>query len=293
MVDPPLLVLQDMPTARCCSPLWPVADARSGGADCDAESVGLEFQTMRTDDRDAQAASFGQAAAAYARARPGYPAEAVRWMLRGVPERVLDLGAGTGALTKELARTVPDVVAVERSIDMLREVRGPHVARVAGVAEALPLRRCSVDAVFVAQAWHWFDHDVACREAARVLRPGGSLCLVWNIRDESVEWVAQLGAVMHSGGEYDMRSENPPVAPPFGAVERRDFRWAHELARGAVLDLVASRSYVIALDSARRLELLQEVEQLLAEHPALKGKERVSVPYVTRCAVAFSQHERG
>lgn len=137
------------------------------------------------DDHAAQARSFGAVAAEYDRVRPGYPPEVVRWGLGDDPRRVLDLGAGTGTLTRLLLGLGHDVVAVEPDPLMREQLLAvtPGARVLAGSAEALPLPDGSVDAVLVAQAWHWTDHARAAVEVARVLRPGGVLVLLWNVRD--------------------------------------------------------------------------------------------------------------
>ena len=138
-----------------------------------------------------RAGSFGAAAEVYDRSRPSYPVEAVRWALPQDARRVLDLGAGTGKLTAVLLDLGLDVVAVEPSAEM--RARIPARAEVLdGSAERIPLPDGSVDAVLAAQAFHWFDLDVALPEIARVLRPGGTLGVLWNERDESVEWVRRV-----------------------------------------------------------------------------------------------------
>jgi SAM-dependent methyltransferase len=141
-----------------------------------------------------------------------------------------------------------------------------------------------VDVVTVAQAWHWVDVERAVPEVARVLRPGGTLGLVWNVRDETVDWVAELGRLMHPGSEHDMFSDAPPVGPPFRPIERRDFAWTHVVDRATVLDLVASRSYFIVLGQAERDEMLRNVRALLDTHPALAGRSEIAMPYITRCS---------
>jgi ubiquinone/menaquinone biosynthesis C-methylase UbiE len=132
-----------------------------------------------------QARSFGAVADDYDRVRPGYPAEVVRWALGEQPRRVLDLGAGTGKLTRVLVAEGHDVVAVEPDA-LMRErlaVACPRARVLEGTAEALPLPDASVDAVLVAQAWHWMDHERAAVELARVVRRGGVVVLLWNLRD--------------------------------------------------------------------------------------------------------------
>lgn len=144
-----------------------------------------------------RAASFEHGADTYAAVRPGYPDEAVSWLVPDDAGGVLDLAAGTGKLTALLAaRPGRDVVAVEPAGAMLRHLREslPGGTTLAGMAEAIPLPDGSVDAVVVAQAWHWFREAEASAEIARVLRPGGTLGMVWNSRDETVGWVARFGA---------------------------------------------------------------------------------------------------
>lgn len=179
---------------------------------------------MPDDDRSAaqhqrQASSFGAAAAAYERGRPPYPAEAIDWLLPDGASRVLDLGAGTGKLTRLLRDRGLDVLAVEPSAGMREQLARavPDVPLHAGSAEEIPLADGSVNAVLVAQAWHWVDLSRAVPEVARVLVPGGRLGLVWNIRDEREDWVAELGRILHDPGEH-RRPDRGIIGPPFGPV---------------------------------------------------------------------------
>jgi SAM-dependent methyltransferase len=134
------------------------------------------------------AVGFGRAAGAYERGRPGYPSDALAWLAErlelGPGRTVLDLAAGTGALTRALLTTGAEVVAVEPVAEMRSAL--PAETRVLdGTAEAIPLGDATADAVTVAQAFHWFDGPVALAEIHRVLRPGGVLALVWNRRDQA------------------------------------------------------------------------------------------------------------
>ncbi|WP_432541862.1 class I SAM-dependent methyltransferase [Kineococcus sp. SYSU DK002] len=227
------------------------------------------------------ARSFGAAAGAYARARPGYPDDAVDFLAAGA-RRVLDLGAGTGKFTEALLRRGREVVAVEPSTRMLAELRARlDVEAREGTAEATGLPDASVDAVVVAQAWHWVDPARAVPEVARVLRPGGTLGLVWNVRDESVPWVGRVWAIAQRGTEHEMRASAGNVGAPFGAGESFTTRFEHVTDRAGVLDLVASRSYVIVLPEAERADVLAEVGRVLdGEFGA--GAE-IRVPYLTHC----------
>ncbi|MBV6696837.1 class I SAM-dependent methyltransferase [Kitasatospora aureofaciens] len=231
-----------------------------------------------------RARSFGAEATAYQHGRPGYPQALIGSAVPREARRVLDLGAGTGKLTRLLVDAGLDVVAVEPDEAMRDQLAAavPKAAVRAGSAERIPLADGSVDAVVVAQAWHWFDQNTAVPEIARVLAPGGTLSLVWNVRDESEPWAAELGALMHRSTRQEIDTQ-PVVPAPFGAPERLDIRWQHVTTRAGIVDMVASRSYVIALPEAERARLLADVEELLDTHPDLAGRDEIAMPYLTRC----------
>jgi SAM-dependent methyltransferase len=234
--------------------------------------------------RRRQASSFGAAAAAYERGRPPYPPEAVDWLLPQGASRVLDLGAGTGKLTRELLDRGLDVVAVEPSEGMREQLARavPGAAVYAGSAEEIPLPDRSLDAVLVAQAWHWVDRGRAVPEVARVLVPGGRLGLVWNIRDEREDWVAELGRILHDPGDHQ-RGDRGIIGPPFGPVEHRDVEWTHRLSRDELIDLAASRSYVITMTDQERAAVLAGVAHLADRRLGPAGAGELALPYVTEC----------
>ena len=237
--------------------------------------------------RTVHAASFEHAARAYQRGRPPYPPALLEWVVPRGARRVLDLGAGTGKLTTLLTAAGLDVVAVEPSASMRDQLAAvaPRSAVLAGTAESIPLPDASVDAVVVAQAWHWVDPRLAVPEVARVLRPGGRLSLVWNVRDHTEPWVALLDTVLERHTRREIDTE-PEVGAPFTDVDRTEIRWRHRLGRGELLDMVASRSYVIVLDEQQRRDLLGDVTELLDTHPDLRGRAEFELPYVTRCTRA-------
>jgi SAM-dependent methyltransferase len=230
------------------------------------------------------AASFGLAATAYERGRPPYPEEALDWLLPAGASRVVDLGAGTGKLTRQIHQRGLPVTAVEPTDGMRAELTRvlPGIPALAGSAEALPLPDHSADAVLCAQAWHWVDPARAVPEVARVLTPGGRLGLIWNLRDDREDWVRRLGELINS--PELLRDHH--LSSPFGPAETRDFGWTHQIGLPRLLDLVASRSYVILLGDQERAELLDRVRDLTATHPDLAGRDTFALPYVTHCVRA-------
>jgi len=239
-----------------------------------------------------RARSFGPIATTYDRVRPGYPADAVAWVLAdherpgNAAKRVLDLGAGTGRLTRSLVALGLDVVAVEPDPSMraVLEERVSGAEVLTGSAESLPLDDGAVDAVLGGQMWHWVELEKAVPEVARVLRPGGTLGLLWNFRDERVPWMAELGAILggddvHGGPAQVML---PPGAP-FTARAARDFPWTHDVARRDVVTLISTRSQVQVMPEEERAALLAQVSELVDSHRALTNHERVEIPYVTSC----------
>jgi ubiquinone/menaquinone biosynthesis C-methylase UbiE len=227
--------------------------------------------------------SFGSVADAYERGRPTYPAEAVQWMLGDRPLTVLELGAGTGKLTRVMARLGHDVHATDPDPVMLqileREVPGVRTAEAS--AEDIPLGDASVDAVIAAQAFHWFDLDSALPEIARVLRPGGHVCLVWNYRNEKIPWVRRLGTLIGTQESQLDPAQSLIFSELFGFVEEREFTHWQVIDRQSIQDLVLSRSNVAVLGERERAAKLAEVLAFYDEYG--RGMDGMQLPYVTRC----------
>ncbi len=227
--------------------------------------------------------SFGGVAEAYERGRPTYPVEAVRWMLGESPRTVLELGAGTGKLTRVAAALGHDVHATDPDEAMLqileREVPGVRTAQ-AG-AEEIPLGDASVDVVMAGQAFHWFDLDRALPEVARVLRPGGRICIVWNFRNEKIPWVRRLGTIIGTQEQDTDPAQALIFSELFGFVEDHEFTHWQGIDRESIQDLVLSRSNVAVLDEAGRAAKLAEVLAFYDEYG--RGMDGMQLPYVTRC----------
>jgi SAM-dependent methyltransferase len=229
-----------------------------------------------------QRLSFGVVAHAYDQVRPSYPAEALRWALGEGSARVVDLGAGTGLLTEVLVRSGHQVTAVEPDPGMSARlaVRLPDAVVVEGSAEAIPLPDGSADAVTAGQAYHWFDPEAAHAEIARVLRPGGVFAPVWNLRDESVDWVARMSELV--GIDRDGSTGGKQLAPDqfgdaFGVVERRDFHYSQPHTADSLLALVQSRSWYLTASEGRRAELRAAIHSLTVDLPS-----SFELPYVSR-----------
>jgi SAM-dependent methyltransferase len=221
------------------------------------------------------ARSFELAAEEYEATRPSYPDEVLDLLPVANDATVLDLGAGTGKLTRVLARRYAHVVAVE-PLDAMRGILErvvPGVEALAGTAEQIPLGEASVDAVFAAQAFHWFDHDRAIPEIARVLRPGGVLALVWNGPDESrpnplpPAFREYLGELRRERSKLD---DMPPwrelvARGPFEEAQVRAVPHDHVLDRAGQLDNARSVSWIASRDADDRERVLARLGELLPE----------------------------
>lgn len=236
-----------------------------------------------------RATSFGSAAAAYERGRPGYPSEAVDFVLPPGARRVLDLGAGTGKLTRQLVARGLHVVAVEPLEEMRAELARvlPEVRVLAGTAEAIPLPDASVDAVLVAQAWHWVDPVRALPEVARVLARGGWLGLLWNrpLEPEG-SWPFELARVVARRARGGQPTQPTPTSTPFGPDETTTVPWTRWTTPDGLVDDFTSRSHIITLPDDERARLVAEVRDLLAAHPETTGRDDLSVPWQTYCVRA-------
>jgi len=248
---------------------------------------------LRGSRRDTQGrVGFETASDVYERGRPGYQEDLVAFVVEraGIGEgtRVLDLAAGTGKFTRELLPFGARCVAVEPSASM-REMLSrvvPGVPAIAGVGEAIPLRSGSMEAVVVAQAFHWFDAQLSLGEIARVLRPAGVLSLAWNERDEHDPVMVELARMTRWDRcmPYPVGMDFSPIIDAshrFGPVTRTEFHFTQPLDRQALVDQVASRSYVRVLPDDERAGFLAEVA-------AFAGtlEEPVMMPYNTQLFTA-------
>ncbi|MGW4153089.1 class I SAM-dependent methyltransferase [Micromonospora chersina] len=233
-----------------------------------------------------QALSFGAAAAEYDRFRPRYPEEALRWALDGLgaPARVVDLGAGTGILTRGVLALGHRVVPVEPDPGMRAQLAAatPGTTALAGSAEAVPLPDGSADAVLVGQAYHWFDREPAHAEIARVLRPGGTFAPIWNVRDERVGWVAELTRIAHLGDNAgDVTEKYADFGVAFAPVELGEFAHTTTLTPDEVVGMLHTRSYWLTATPAEQERIDRELRELFATHADLAGRATVELPYRT------------
>jgi ubiquinone/menaquinone biosynthesis C-methylase UbiE len=229
------------------------------------------------------ARSFGGVADAYDRGRPSYPREAAVWLTSEQPLSVLELGAGTGKLTEQLVALGHDVHATDPDPKMLAvlEKHLPEVRVSQATAEEIPAGDSSYDVVVSAQAFHWFDHDKALPEIARVLRPRGRLSLVWNQRDERIPWVKRLGRIIGTQDQLNDPVEVLERSRLFGEAERESFRFWQLVDRHSIRDLVRSRSNVAVLSTAEQEAKMAEVLAFYDEYG--RGMDGMQLPYTASC----------
>lgn len=238
---------------------------------------------------DLAARGFQAGAAAYELARPGYPDEALavlRSELRiDQGTTVCDLAAGTGKLTRRLVELGASVVAVEPVKGMRAQLQAavPGVEAVEGTAESIPLPDASVDVVTVAQAFHWFEAPSALVEIARVLKPGGGLAMVWNERDESTAWVAEMSRLIRWHERTVSRYQHVDwagvvaEAQRFTRLQERSLQWDQPMTRDMLADRVRSISYIAVMPPTERERLAAEVTTLVGRLP-----EPFALPYLCR-----------
>lgn len=242
------------------------------------------------------AKGFALRAEEYERARPLYPQGLVDTMLqtlgltgdRGLL-RVLELAAGTGKFTRSLVSAGLETVATEPLPQMFSELRAnlPEVPVVASTAESIPFGSDTFDVVVAAQAFHWFDPKVAHAECARVLRPGGGLALIWNVRDDSYPWIADLKELIDKWDDQIPRhehrawDEDAAAHHGFASLGRIDVVNLQPMDLGRLVERVVSTSFIATLDEETRKQVIEQVESLVNTHPDLAGKQSFMFPYRT------------
>lgn len=245
----------------------------------------------------AAAEGFQSGATTYANGRPGYADDAVDWLKTDLEltsgSVALELGAGTGKFTRRLLATGADIIAVEPVAAMRAELAAacPTVRVVEAGAETLPFEPAAVDVVVCAQSFHWFANKTALAEIRRVLKPGGRLGLIWNVRDERVPWVEALTEIMrpYEGDApryHDAHWKPLFPADGFSALEARHFAYQHTGTPDQVIvNRVLSTSFIAALPADEQARVVARVRDVIAASPDLAGRDEVSYPYET---VAYS-----
>ena len=232
--------------------------------------------------------TFGAHADAYERARPAWPEEAARWLVPEGAELVVELGAGTGKLTRAVAALDVRVVAVEPDPRMLAVLRGLGLEGVDGSAEAIPFDDGVADAVVAGSSLHWFELEQALPEIHRVLRAAGRFGFGWNHRDDRHPAIAGMSEIVYAaqarrrGPRWRSRDWVTELSASglFRDVEHARFEHVHELPREALADHLLSFSGVAALPEDARGRVFREVAELLDSDQSVSGGGTLRLPFV-------------
>jgi SAM-dependent methyltransferase len=243
-------------------------------------------------DRETRRLSFGSVATDYDRYRPSPPPQALDWLIPPGAQAILDLAAGTGAVTRELAGRAPRIIAVEPD-ERMRSVltaRCPEAEVLAGRGEDIPLPDASVDAVVISAAWHWLDPERAVPEITRVLRVGGVLGVMWTFRDVRIGWVAEFNQLARESREADRspdavpgghrrREVAFPPGTPLSPVEQHTVEFSLPMTKDELVGLLGTYSGVITLDRERRADFSRRVRAFLDRQPW----DRTDLALICRC----------
>jgi len=250
-------------------------------------------------DRETRRLSFGSVATDYDRYRPAPPPQALDWLIPPGVRAVLDLAAGTGAVTRELVGRAERVIAVEPDERMraVLSARCPEAEVLPGRGEDIPLPDASVDAVVISAAWHWLDPERAVPEITRVLRVGGVLGVISMGRDVRVPWVAEFNqlrevdrepdATKRGGAQPDgdpdqrrrRREVTFPPGTPMSAVEEHTVEFTLPMTKDELFGLLGTYSGVITLDPGQREGFSRRVRAWLDRQPW----DRTDLPLICRC----------
>ena len=237
---------------------------------------------------------FSQVAQLYQQVRPDYPQALVDWMRHDLfldqNAHLVDLGAGTGKFLPYLKQVSHQLSAVEPVSEMLEELKlkYPDVHRVQADSQQMPFATHSIDAIFCAQAFHWFSDHATLEEVHRVLKNGGHFCLIWNQRDLNVDWVMALNNIIspyegttprYHSGDWKKVFEKQNL---FRLKSVKVFSFLHQ---GTVENVVSKRllstSFIATLPNDEQLRLKQQFEQIIYEHLGKKPQETIEFPYIT------------
>lgn len=203
--------------------------------------------------------------------------------------KILDLGAGTGKFTKLLLPFFKNIIAIEPVDGMRKKFQTlfPEVQIMFGTAEEIPLESCSVDFVLCAQAFHWFNAPVAIQEIYRILKPNGGLGLLWNVRDESFDWVRRLTEIIDPYEDGAPRYKKMywkqafDETNYFSKLNHQSFSYIQDGSIETIVDRIASISFISTLPDKTRQQILSDVRELIATHPQTKNTNIINLPYKT------------
>ncbi len=249
----------------------------------------LPLSQLPAQEKARRSGSFGAVASHYGRYRPGPPPEAVNWILPTPVGTVVDLGAGTGALTRLLTDRAAEVIAVEPD-DRMRSVlvdEVPGISAVKGRGEAIPVPDASVDAVLASASWHWMDPVATLAEVSRILTPGGILGVLWSGPDPEGAFLVrartilsdQFATVVMGDAFRPAPSLEIPSGFPFDRPETQVFRWDVALDADALIGLLGTFSRIITMPEENRRRLIDEARRLLGELLAVEGEVTVDVTF--------------
>ena len=267
----------------------------------------VALSDLPPEEKARRAASFGAVAGDYERFRPGPSVDAVEWILPPNAARVVDLGAGTGALSRVLAGRVDEVVAVEPDVRMRSVLTGalPEVRAVAGRGESMPLPDGWADAVVASTSWHWMDVVPTLHEVRRVLVPGGVLGALWTGPDRDGPFLvearkllssrssgddtaadgapgserSELAGFMAGDGDRPMPTLEIPGGVPFEQPEHRAFTWDIALNADELVGLLGTFSWIITLPDDARGRIFDEARRLLRDLLGVDGDVTVDVAF--------------
>jgi len=260
-----------------------------------------ETSGISDEERLRRSASFGDAAVAYERYRPGPPAAVIDWLVPKGARSVVDLGAGTGLMTRELIGRVDRVIAIEPD-DRMREVlvrNVPGATALRGSGEVMPLESGTVDAVLASSSWHWMDAERTLAEVARVLAPAGALGVVWTGPDPDGPFVAQAQAMLTTMAprpsegrpgtdlaEAVLDTQNRvdptlviPDASPFRQPEHLVHTWNIALTADELIGLLGTFSWILTMPDERREFVVAEARRILRDGLGVVGEVTVDVQY--------------
>lgn len=273
----------------------PAPDPIDAAVDADVDT---DIAPLSPEEKATRSGSFGAIASSYERYRPGPPLVAVDWMVPTHVGTIVDLGAGTGALTRLLVDRADEVIAVEPD-DRMRAVLTDEVAgvrAVKGKGEQMPLPDGSVDAVLASSSWHWMDPIPALHEIGRVLVPGGILGAVWSGPDPEGTFLSQAWSMLADRSEGDTpggglsnlivnEANRPstsleiPPGVPFDQPEHKMFSWDVALNADELIGLLGTFSWIITMDDEMRERLFADARRLLRELMGVEGETTVDIAF--------------